>query len=134
DKTIGIVDRIQRDHGLTAMMHLTCVNATKEELTGVINEARQRGIKNILALRGDPPGEQCNSCVTGQYSARCWICRIPLEWSKQLPWRSARSASCRPRRFMTRSYWQKQPCSTVGYCSPATPTYAALITKRWRSC
>ena len=56
EKTIGIVDRIQREHGLTAMMHLTCVNASQEELTAVIGEARTRGIKNILALRGDPPG------------------------------------------------------------------------------
>jgi len=55
EKTIGIVDRIQREHWLTTMMHLTCVNATKEELTAVLAEARQRGIKNILALRGDPP-------------------------------------------------------------------------------
>ena len=61
DKTIGIVDRIQRDHGLTAMMHLTCVNATKGELTSVINEARQRGIKNILALRGDKAGGNYNA-------------------------------------------------------------------------
>jgi methylenetetrahydrofolate reductase (NADPH) len=55
EKTIGIVDRIQREHGLTAMMHLTCVNATREELQSVVEEARQRGIRNILALRGDPP-------------------------------------------------------------------------------
>jgi len=55
EKTIDIVDRIQREHGLTAMMHLTCVNATREELRDVIEEARQRGIRNILALRGDPP-------------------------------------------------------------------------------
>jgi methylenetetrahydrofolate reductase (NADPH) len=54
DKTLMIVDRIQREHGLTAMLHLTCVNATKEQLTGVIAEARKLGIKNILALRGDP--------------------------------------------------------------------------------
>lgn len=56
DKTLGIVDRIQRDFDLTTMMHLTCVNATKAELHSVIEEARQRGVKNILALRGDPPG------------------------------------------------------------------------------
>lgn len=56
DKTLMIVDRIQREHGLTAMSHLTCVNATKEELRGVIEQARALGIKNILALRGDPPG------------------------------------------------------------------------------
>jgi len=56
DKTIGIVDRIQREHGLTAMMHLTCVNSTREQLGEVLAKARTRGITNILALRGDPPG------------------------------------------------------------------------------
>jgi methylenetetrahydrofolate reductase (NADPH) len=56
DKTLGIVDRIQREHHLPAMMHLTCVNSTREELAAVIEEARARGIKNLLALRGDPPG------------------------------------------------------------------------------
>jgi len=34
DKTLMIVDRIQRQHGLTAMAHLTCVNATQEEIRG----------------------------------------------------------------------------------------------------
>src|SRR5262245_33168416 len=38
------------------MAHLTCVNSTKEQLGDVLREARARGIKNILALRGDPPG------------------------------------------------------------------------------
>jgi len=55
DKTIGIVDRLQREHAMPAMMHLTCVNATREELRAVVEEARTRGICNILALRGDPP-------------------------------------------------------------------------------
>jgi methylenetetrahydrofolate reductase (NADPH) len=56
EKTLGIVDRIQREQGVTAMCHLTCVNSTAEQLHDVLLEARQRGIKNILALRGDPPG------------------------------------------------------------------------------
>lgn len=56
DKTLMIVDRIQRQHGLTAMAHITCVNATKEQIADVLNQARSMGIKNILALRGDPPG------------------------------------------------------------------------------
>lgn len=55
EKTLGIVDRIQREHGLTGMMHLTCVNSTKEQLREVIGQAKAAGIKNILALRGDPP-------------------------------------------------------------------------------
>jgi methylenetetrahydrofolate reductase (NADPH) len=56
DKTLMIVERIQREHGLTAMSHLTCVNSTREQLREVLEDARSRGIKNILALRGDPPG------------------------------------------------------------------------------
>ena len=56
DKTLMIVDRIQREHGLTAMSHLTCVNATQEEIAAVVAQARALGITNILALRGDPPG------------------------------------------------------------------------------
>ena len=56
EKTLMIVDRIQREHGLTAMAHLTCVNATREQIGDVLAQARTLGIKNILALRGDPPG------------------------------------------------------------------------------
>ena len=56
DKTLGIVERIQRDFKMTAMMHLTCVNATQAELAAVVRDAFARGVRNILALRGDPPG------------------------------------------------------------------------------
>ncbi|HWF19023.1 MAG TPA: methylenetetrahydrofolate reductase [NAD(P)H] [Verrucomicrobiae bacterium] len=56
DKTLMIVDRIQREHNLTTVLHLTCVNATRDEIGAVVNQARSLGIKNILALRGDPPG------------------------------------------------------------------------------
>jgi len=56
EKTLGIVDRIQREHRIVVMSHLTCVNATVEELRQVLLEARALGIRNILALRGDPPG------------------------------------------------------------------------------
>ena len=56
EKTLTIVHRIQRDQGLTAMAHVTCVNATREETAQVLEHARGLGISNILALRGDPPG------------------------------------------------------------------------------
>lgn len=55
EKTLTIVDRIQKQHGLPAMSHLTCVSARKEETANVLDQANQLGIKNILALRGDPP-------------------------------------------------------------------------------
>ena len=55
EKTLDIVDRIQREHALPAMAHITCVNSTREQLREVIEEAHSRGIRNLLALRGDPP-------------------------------------------------------------------------------
>ena len=56
DKTLMIVDRIQREHNLTALAHLTCVNHTREEVGTLLGKIRALGCKNILALRGDPPG------------------------------------------------------------------------------
>jgi methylenetetrahydrofolate reductase (NADPH) len=56
ERTLAIVDRIQREQGLTTVAHLTCVNATRDETRAVLQQARALGIRNILALRGDPPG------------------------------------------------------------------------------
>src|SRR6266702_3729860 len=56
DKTLMIVDRIQREHGLTAVAHLTCVCATREEIRDLLGQIRALGVQNVLALRGDPPG------------------------------------------------------------------------------
>src|SRR5471032_2399138 len=55
DKTLMIVDRIQREHRLTALAHLTCVNHTREEVRALLEKIRALGCKNILALRGDAP-------------------------------------------------------------------------------
>jgi methylenetetrahydrofolate reductase (NADPH) len=56
DKTLMIVDRIQRQHGLTAVAHLTCVSSTKEQIRDLLGQIKSLGVKNVLALRGDPPG------------------------------------------------------------------------------
>ncbi|HEY2081673.1 MAG TPA: methylenetetrahydrofolate reductase [NAD(P)H] [Verrucomicrobiae bacterium] len=56
DKTLMIVDRIQKEHHLTAVAHLTCVSATKEEIRSLLEQIRSLGVRNVLALRGDPPG------------------------------------------------------------------------------
>jgi methylenetetrahydrofolate reductase (NADPH) len=56
DKTLMIVDRIQREHKLTALAHLTCVNHTREEVRALLEKIRALNCKNILALRGDAPG------------------------------------------------------------------------------
>jgi len=56
EKTLMIVDRIQKQHGLTAVAHLTCVSATKDEIRGLLEQIKSLGVRNVLALRGDPPG------------------------------------------------------------------------------
>ena len=57
-KTIEIVSRIKKDFGLEAMAHFTCVNATTDELRATLDELRDAGVENVLALRGDPPAGQ----------------------------------------------------------------------------
>jgi len=55
NKTLTIVDRIQRQHGLTALAHLTCVGHTRVQVQELLEKICSLGCKNILALRGDPP-------------------------------------------------------------------------------
>jgi methylenetetrahydrofolate reductase (NADPH) len=55
DKTLAIVDRIQREQRITAMAHLTCVNTTTEQTRAILEQTKELGIRNVLALRGDPP-------------------------------------------------------------------------------
>ena len=57
-KTIELVSRIQREAGLTAMAHLTCVGADRQELAEILDLLRDQGIENVLPLRGDPPKDQ----------------------------------------------------------------------------
>jgi len=56
EKTLMIVERIQRQHGLTAVAHLTCVCSTREQIRELLGQIRDLGVRNVLALRGDPPG------------------------------------------------------------------------------
>jgi methylenetetrahydrofolate reductase (NADPH) len=56
EKTLRIVDRLQREHHLTALAHLTCVNHTQAEILTLLEKFRALGCRNLLALRGDPPG------------------------------------------------------------------------------
>lgn len=54
-RTLECVTRIQGELGITAMAHLTCVGATRDEVVDVVRKLVERGIENVLALRGDPP-------------------------------------------------------------------------------
>lgn len=55
DRTHATVTRIERETGLRAAAHLTCVAATRAEVDAVALRYWQAGIRHIVALRGDPP-------------------------------------------------------------------------------
>ncbi len=54
-KTIDLVSRIQDELGVETMAHLTCVGHSKAELRDILQTLADSGIRNVLALRGDPP-------------------------------------------------------------------------------
>jgi len=55
DRTHKIVTRIIRETGLRAAPHLTCVGANQEEVQAIAQGYWDEGIRDIVALRGDPP-------------------------------------------------------------------------------
>jgi methylenetetrahydrofolate reductase (NADPH) len=55
ERTHNTVARIARETGIPAAAHLTCVEATKEEIDQVAREYWDAGVRHIVALRGDPP-------------------------------------------------------------------------------
>jgi methylenetetrahydrofolate reductase (NADPH) len=55
ERTHATVARIQRETSLAAAAHLTCVEATKDEIDQVAQEYWAAGVRHIVALRGDPP-------------------------------------------------------------------------------
>jgi methylenetetrahydrofolate reductase (NADH) len=57
-KTVALVEKIQREGGIRSMAHLTCVGHNTQELSDILDELWRSGIRNVLALRGDPPTGQ----------------------------------------------------------------------------
>jgi methylenetetrahydrofolate reductase (NADPH) len=53
--TRNVVVRLKRETSLTPMPHLTCVDQSKDELKDILEDYKEQGIENVLALRGDPP-------------------------------------------------------------------------------
>ena len=51
--TAQIAQMIQDEYDIPAVAHLTCINTTLHDIDGKIAEMRERGVRNVLALRGD---------------------------------------------------------------------------------
>jgi methylenetetrahydrofolate reductase (NADPH) len=54
-KTVEIVARIQRDIGVNAVAHLSCIGSTPDQLRETMGRLHEAGIENLLALGGDRP-------------------------------------------------------------------------------
>ena len=55
--TAKIAGDLQDRFSVPVLAHLTCVSSTKDLVKSVVNEYKERGIENIMALRGDIPKE-----------------------------------------------------------------------------
>ena len=60
DLTHDAVGTIHRNYGLNVAAHLTCVEASREETLEIARGYREQGVREIVALRGDPPEGQPN--------------------------------------------------------------------------
>ena len=56
--TLDIARHIEQDYGVPTVAHLTCVSSTRETVRQRIQELKDAGIDNIMALRGDLTPEQ----------------------------------------------------------------------------
>lgn len=55
--SLQLAELCQRQLGLTTCLHLTCTNMKKNLIDQALEKAKAMGVRNILALRGDPPRE-----------------------------------------------------------------------------
>ncbi|MCK5132293.1 MAG: methylenetetrahydrofolate reductase [NAD(P)H] [Candidatus Sabulitectum sp.] len=57
DRTVEIASRVRDEYGCESLAHMTCISHSKEEVASVLDNLEDRGVGNILALRGDIPAD-----------------------------------------------------------------------------
>lgn len=65
ERTFKTVADIHNNRSINPATHLTCVNASREEIDDIVREYLDMGVNHFVALRGDPPGS-----VDGVYTPR----------------------------------------------------------------
>ena len=62
ERTHATVERILKETSLTPAAHLTCVGASRDEIDAIARDYWELGVRNIVALRGDPPEPGARYC------------------------------------------------------------------------
>jgi len=65
DRTVELVSRVQHEHGLLAMAHLTGIASGRAEMAALVARLVEAGIENLILLRGDPPADVDNFVPPG---------------------------------------------------------------------
>ena len=63
DHTVEIARCVQKDNGVTALAHVTCVSTPRAQIHRTLTLLREAGVENILALRGDLPADGSPACA-----------------------------------------------------------------------
>ena len=70
ERTLGVLRRLVAETELKPAAHLTCVAATRDEVDQVVRDYWETGVRHIVALRGDPPGQLGGAYAPGPDSYR----------------------------------------------------------------
>ncbi len=60
DRTHKVITRVLRETSLTGAPHLTCIGASRDEIREIARRYWEEGVRNVVALRGDPPAGVAN--------------------------------------------------------------------------
>lgn len=81
-KTIDLAGRIQNEIGIRSVAHLTCVGHTRDEIGAILDGLWNAGVRNVLALRGDPPKGQTDFVPTdGGFAYAVELTTFIAEWN-----------------------------------------------------
>jgi len=67
--TAEIAEFVENEISLTSLAHLTCVNTTKDDADKILSVLKEKGVHNILALRGDKPKDAENVVSDFKYAS-----------------------------------------------------------------
>lgn len=69
DRTVEIAETIIKKYKTPSLAHLTCIEASKENISEMLYEMKNKNIENILALRGDLPDTDKNYLLDFKYAS-----------------------------------------------------------------